>query len=181
MNIDHRLWMALVSDAAPQDASKSDMVNYLADAADASWAYALAWYNDWLAKQEAPAEGYISEDPLIDAEIKNAADAQDEAYGCMADWGAPEAWWDACVRFQESFGQKCDAINPSHYQQGSVQCIDAICDALGDGQFKGYLRGNVMKYLWRLEHKGCPLENAKKAQWYLDRFISELELEKECE
>ena len=157
MNIDHRLYVALSSDSAPEGVSKAEMVNYLADAADASWSYALTWYDDWLAKQE-------------------AVDAQDEAYGCMADWDKEEA----LDRIQR-LGQEFDAINPPHYRQGNVECINAICDALGDEQFKGYLRGNVLKYLWRLEHKGCPLENGKKGRWYLDRLIAELELEKGCE
>jgi len=61
--------------------------------------------------------------------------------------------------------------NPKHYRQGKVECIDAIESALGPEQFKGYLRGNLLKYLWRTEHKNG-LEDLKKAQWYLDRLIS---------
>jgi hypothetical protein len=61
--------------------------------------------------------------------------------------------------------------NPQHYRQGKVECIDAIESALGPEQFKGYLRGNLLKYLWRAEHKNG-LEDLKKAQWYLNRLIS---------
>jgi len=68
-----------------------------------------------------------------------------------------------------------DNVNhPPHYNQGGIECIDAIKAALGDG-FADYLRGNVMKYLWRCEHKGG-VEDLKKAAWYLDRAIKEMEV-----
>ena len=63
--------------------------------------------------------------------------------------------------------------NPAHYTAGNIECIDAIKEALGPEQFKGFLRGNVVKYLWRVEHKHNPLQDAQKASWYLDRLIKE--------
>jgi hypothetical protein len=65
-----------------------------------------------------------------------------------------------------------DPINPSHYRQGGIDCIEAIKAALGDG-FIGYVWGNVLKYLWRWPKKGG-VEDLKKARWYLDRLISEV-------
>jgi hypothetical protein len=65
-----------------------------------------------------------------------------------------------------------DPINPSHYKQGGIECIEAIKAATGDG-FIGYLRGNVMKYLWRYKEKGG-VDDLKKARWYLDRLIKEV-------
>jgi hypothetical protein len=71
-----------------------------------------------------------------------------------------------------------DNVNhPPHYNQGGIECIEAIKAALGDG-FVAYLRGNVMKYLWRCELKGG-LEDLKKAAWYLDRAIKEMEVTSE--
>lgn len=68
-----------------------------------------------------------------------------------------------------------DNVNhPAHYNQGGIECIDAIKAAIGDG-FADYLRGNVIKYLWRCEHKGG-IEDLKKAAWYLDRAIKEMEV-----
>ena len=64
-----------------------------------------------------------------------------------------------------------DPINPSHYKQGGIECIEAIKAATGDG-FPDYLRGNVMKYLWRYKEKGG-VDDLKKARWYLDRLIKE--------
>lgn len=43
--------------------------------------------------------------------------------------------------------------HPAHYTQSGVECIEAIEAALGEEQFKGYLRGNIMKYLWRYPYK----------------------------
>ena len=64
--------------------------------------------------------------------------------------------------------------NPPHYNQGGIECIEAIKAALGDG-FVAYLRGNCIKYLWRCEHKGG-VEDLRKAAWYLDRAIKEMEV-----
>lgn len=66
-----------------------------------------------------------------------------------------------------------DTINPAHYKQGAVECIDAIKAATGDG-FTGYLTGNILKYVWRWKHKNG-IEDLRKARWYLDRLIKELD------
>lgn len=69
-----------------------------------------------------------------------------------------------------------DMVNkPPHYNQGGIECIDAIkaaCTGL-DG-FEGYLTSNCLKYLWRWKHKNG-IEDLKKARWYLDRLIKEHE------
>ena len=62
--------------------------------------------------------------------------------------------------------------NPSHYNTGSIECIEAIDECMNIEQFKGYLRGNCLKYLWRFDYKGKPLEDLKKSRWYLDKLIS---------
>jgi hypothetical protein len=47
--------------------------------------------------------------------------------------------------------------------------------SMSDTEFKGYLKGNAMKYLWRYDYKGKPVEDLKKAQWYLARLTEEVE------
>ena len=70
--------------------------------------------------------------------------------------------------------EKTDMVNsPPHYNQTGIECIQAISAATGDG-FKYYLQGNIMKYLWRFDYKDKPLEDLKKAQWYLDKLIEEV-------
>lgn len=61
--------------------------------------------------------------------------------------------------------------HPSHYTFGNVECIEAIESSMSQDDYSGYLRGNVLKYVWRFKTKGKPLEDLNKARWYLDRLI----------
>ena len=69
-----------------------------------------------------------------------------------------------------------DVVNhPSHYTQGGIECIDAITAAtVGKTGIEAVCVANVVKYLWRYEEKNGP-EDVKKARWYLERLINELE------
>ncbi len=68
-----------------------------------------------------------------------------------------------------------DPVNhPSHYTQGKVECIDAIRAALGPVGFQAYLRGQVIKYNWRLGLKDDAAQDAGKAKWYQDLLAKEL-------
>lgn len=59
-----------------------------------------------------------------------------------------------------------EAVNhPSHYNQGSLEVIDAI-----EGLSLGFHAGNVVKYVARYKHK-AGIEDLRKARWYLDRLI----------
>ena len=65
---------------------------------------------------------------------------------------------------------KKDNVNrPSHYRKGKVECIDASKSATGDG-YQFYLQGNIIKYMWRFNHKNG-LEDLQKAQWYLSELM----------
>jgi hypothetical protein len=59
-------------------------------------------------------------------------------------------------------GGKPDMINPGHYKDGGIETIDYIRAKLSDVEFKGYLKGNAIKYLSRAELKGGE-EDYKKA------------------
>lgn len=64
-----------------------------------------------------------------------------------------------------------EAVNhPPHYNQGKIEVIDAIEDWGLD-----FNAGNVVKYVARHQHKAEPLEDLKKARWYLDRIIKGIE------
>ena len=64
-----------------------------------------------------------------------------------------------------------DMVNsPPHYNQKGIECIDAIEAATDDG-FQYYLQGNILKYIWRYRYKGKPVEDLKKAEWYLNKLI----------
>jgi len=63
-----------------------------------------------------------------------------------------------------------DKVNsPSHYKVGGIETIDFI-----EAKQLDYHLGNVVKYISRAEFKDTKLENLKKAQWYLDRAIANL-------
>ena len=63
-----------------------------------------------------------------------------------------------------------NAINPAHYQKGGVECIEAIEASMSKEAFKGFLKGNCIKYIYRYENKNGA-EDLKKAEWYLLRLI----------
>ena len=77
-----------------------------------------------------------------------------------------------------------DLVNhPPHYNKGGMEVIEVIelvtggktgGKRTGDQGFVGYLLGNILKYLLRFEHKNKdnPVEDLKKARWYLDKLIS---------
>jgi hypothetical protein len=56
--------------------------------------------------------------------------------------------------------------NPSHYRwlPGDVEVIDIT-------EHMGFCLGNVIKYVLRADHKGKPVEDLRKARYYLDREL----------
>lgn len=67
--------------------------------------------------------------------------------------------------------------HPAHYTAGKVECIDAIEAAtVGLEGIQAVCTGNVIKYVWRFSRKNG-VEDLRKARWYLDRLIGEVERE----
>ncbi len=66
-----------------------------------------------------------------------------------------------------------DPVNhPEHYTAGSIETIDYIVDVLGVDGAINYCHGNVVKYTGsRLHNKQNPIQDAKKAVWYLNKMI----------
>ena len=121
---------------------------------------------------------------------------------CKAHWGKKDADWlnfdSSAYKFEEEteedakeehnkYMRETDAAdiaddyadedvvnNPNHYNNGSIECIEGIQASMSAEAFSGYLKGNCMKYLWRYDYKGKPLEDLQKAQWYLAELIKEL-------
>ena len=69
-----------------------------------------------------------------------------------------------------------DPINPSHYTTGAIECIEAIEASMTAESFKGFLKGNCIKYLFRYEKKNG-VEDLKKCEWYLNHLIAAIQLE----
>ncbi len=67
-----------------------------------------------------------------------------------------------------------DLVNhPKHYNQGEIECIDAIRAMLSTEEFIGYLRGNSLKYRWRFRYKNG-VQDLNKAEWYEKRLLETL-------
>ena len=71
---------------------------------------------------------------------------------------------------KEAYGN-LDMVNePPHYNQAGIECIDAIQAALTPEEFRGYCKGNNLKYTWREQYKN-KIEDLRKAAWYLDKLL----------
>ena len=81
------------------------------------------------------------------------------------------------VVFSQSPEQEDRVNHPSHYTKGKVEAIEIIEEAIEDAPTMptALNHGQALKYLLRLWLKDNPLEDAKKARWYLDRLINHLE------
>ena len=68
-------------------------------------------------------------------------------------------------------GEHYDMVNhPPHYQsQNGIECIEAIRAQLTEEEFRGYCKGNCIKYIWRERQKGGD-ESVKKAVGYLNQL-----------
>ena len=96
-----------------------------------------------------------------------------DAWLKIADWTGQE---DPIAQFRGS--GKGDRVNsPSHYTRGKQEVIDTIEEAIQDAPtpIQGMLQGQVLKYMLRVWLKDNPLEDLKKARWYLNRLIIKLE------
>ena len=69
-----------------------------------------------------------------------------------------------------SMANKVD--HPSHYNTGSIETIEYL-ESLGTAE--DFCSGNAIKYISRYKHKGKPLEDLKKARWYIQYLIDKYE------
>ena len=60
-----------------------------------------------------------------------------------------------------------DNVNhPVHYTDDTKPC-----ECIEVTQYHSFCVGNAIKYVWRYRHKGRPLEDLQKAEWYLQKAI----------
>ncbi len=57
--------------------------------------------------------------------------------------------------------------HPAHYNVGKIEVIDAI-----ESWDLNFSLGNAVKYIARADHKGKPIEDLRKALWYIEREIA---------
>lgn len=69
----------------------------------------------------------------------------------------------------EIFNKMNNVDHPSHYNHGGKETIEILKDFLTEDEFKGFLKGNVLKYMHRYKFKNG-IEDLNKASWYLDKL-----------
>ena len=69
-----------------------------------------------------------------------------------------------------------DINSPDHYNNNTIETIDLIRDSMNEEEFKGYLKGNIFKYVSRYRYKDQenPVKDLLKAKWYLEKLIEGL-------
>ena len=60
---------------------------------------------------------------------------------------------------------------PSHYSQNGIECFDVIRAVLGTDGLKTFCEGNIIKYAFRMRHKGQYLYDVKKIRTYAEQII----------
>jgi len=100
------------------------------------------------------------------------------AYSVPAEEEAEEISLEGCtteIDWGKDEGMEDLVNHPTHYNSGGIECIQAIEASMELEAFQGYLKGNILKYIWRMSYKGKALEDCNKSQWYLNKLISTLE------
>ena len=87
------------------------------------------------------------------------------------DDATPEEWDKVTRKLREDKEYGDDVESPFHYNKGNIECIDAIEAASTKEEFEGYVRANVLKYVWRFRYKDN-IKDLRKAKWYLEKLIS---------
>lgn len=87
---------------------------------------------------------------------------------------------DLCIDYAEDYIPKDslgDSINPSHYKSSKAKCSECktLIECIDVTRHHNFNLGNVIKYLWRADHKANRLEQLKKARWYLQDEIAQME------
>lgn len=59
--------------------------------------------------------------------------------------------------------------HPDHYNQGKIECIDAMESAFGKDAVFDFCLLNAFKYLWRCREKGSMSADLQKARWYITK------------
>jgi hypothetical protein len=116
-----------------------------------------------MAREERGATSHNSTDEWFEP-VSTVVDALDCPGGvCPVPWATKE----------EAPVIQGDTVNhPSHYTDGGgIECIEAIEAQLTVEEYRGYLRGNCVKYLWRCNLKDNSKEDLQKCEWYLKRLI----------
>ena len=76
-----------------------------------------------------------------------------------------------CVKDSDT-GESNSVNHPSHYNTGNIETIDYLREQLTEEEFKGFCKGNALKYISRAGKKGDESEDIKKAMWYMETMLN---------
>jgi len=121
---------------------------------------------------------YILEHPLEAAKalgVKVVPDDSDEALTLKSATPVNDMFDEDGQDVVKELKSEPDMVNhPPHYTQGGIECIDALTAMISpyEDPNDAALTWQVVKYMWRHPFKSKPLEDLKKAQFYLNRLIA---------
>ena len=87
---------------------------------------------------------------------------------------SPPGGGDSCMGVSRKILEHDPVERPLHYRQTDWEAIDIIKNSMTKDEYQGYLRGNIMKYTIRYRYKKQPIEDLRKARWYLEELIKEV-------
>ena len=123
-------------------------------------------------------EKFSRENPNVVAPIMGYEVIEDE--GCDPNWSeAGKQFYKSLLNPGENIEDKPtethdNVDHPAHYNQGGVECIDALKAAtVGLEGIQAFCTANAIKYLWRWKSKGGA-EDLDKAIWYIQRLKEEI-------
>ena len=70
-----------------------------------------------------------------------------------------------------SESQKEMVNHPPHYKNNKYECIDVMLDIFGKEKVLAFCELNAFKYQWRANFKGTDIQDKKKTEWYLNKYI----------
>ena len=80
-----------------------------------------------------------------------------------------------------AFEKKEEINHPERYGGDTTyECIKVLKAWLNPDEYKGFLKGNCIKYICRCGKKDAELQELKKAKWYLEKLIEEFEVKDGC-
>lgn len=89
--------------------------------------------------------------------------------------------WFHSSRFEcvENTQETEDIVNhPKHYMgRKGIETINFIENSISEDEFKGYLKGNIIKYISRSGKKTNYIEDLEKAKWYINKLVEVLKNE----
>jgi hypothetical protein len=100
----------------------------------------------------------------------------------MFRYGKNNAWTMALEEGKKEISE--DMVNsPNHYASSNIECIDAMEAMMDQGRppmvkmtgHMYYCWSTIFKYIWRWPFKKNPVEDLKKAEYYIKRLIERLE------